>query len=176
MKNKIPGLFLLFILLSTAVFAQADKDEKKEERAERKAAAKDRVDYNVFRRQILATKEYSDERHKMQGLQKNTKEPIKVVAYVDSTESEDVKLLTGYIAVNVGDNSTNVYEFKYDRAAKKIATSKPTGETVEIEAEEKPTARNTTAKPASSKKKTDEDEEEDEEEKPSKRKSKDEEE
>jgi hypothetical protein len=163
------------VLLSTSVFAQTDKEEKKEEREERRAKVQDRVDYSVFRRQILASKEYSEERHKVTSLQRNTKEVIKVVAYVDSVDnSEDgAKQLTGYIAVNVGESSTNVYEFKYDRATKKIAATKPTGETVEVEQDEKAAAKKTAGKSPVKKKSEEDEEEEDEEEKPSRKKDKD---
>ena len=143
MKIKSYLLIIMCLLLGTAGFAQVDK----EDREEKKARVKDKVDYNVFRRQMLSLKEYLDERKKIPSLQKESKMHVKVVAYVDSTDGgDDSKTLTGFIRQDVGDNSTNVYEVTYDRALKKITLVKPTGEANEIEKQEKATPKKTTEK------------------------------
>lgn len=167
MKIKSYLLIIMCLLIGTAGFAQVDKEDKEE----KKARVKDKVDYNVFRRQMLSLKEYLDERKKIPSLQKESKMHVKVVAYVDSTDGgDDSKTLTGYIRQDVGDNSTNVYEVTYDRATKKITLVKPTGETNEIEKQEKAAPKKTPVKTEVKKKpKTDEDEDDDaDEEKPAK--------
>src|ERR1043165_876123 len=131
-------------LLASSVSAIAQTD--KEDREEKKAVAKQKVEYNVFRRQILTLPEFGDERRKVAELQKGTKTPIKVVAFVDSTtDADDAKTLIGFIRDNAGDNSTDVYEITYDRALKKIIAVRPTGETLEIDKDEKPVKKGTAA-------------------------------
>jgi hypothetical protein len=155
-------LSILFVALAVApAIAQTDKEDKKEEKEEKRAQVKQKVDYNVFRRQILALKEYGDERRKIPELQKATKQPVKLVAYVDSTNDADDGKIVGYIRENVGDNSTDIYEVTYDRALKKIILVKPTGETVEIDKDEKATAKKGAgAKPTAKKQKEEGDEDE----------------
>lgn len=192
MKYILPVFFLLFSVVPAASIAQQrDDEERKEAQIEKKSANKDRVDNNVFRRQILTLPEFSDQRKKIAELRNQGKGIAKIYAVVDSlNENADEKFLIGYIQLSLGDNSVNVYEITYDRKLKNIILIKPTGETLEVEKEEKDekaTPKKTTSKPvpkkaAPKKKKTDEegDEEEDEEEKdeeeekPTKRKQKDE--
>ncbi len=184
MKNIITILFLLASGIITS-YAQVDKTDAKEQKTDRKQEIKEnaaehkslsklKVDYNLFRRQMIATKEYADERKKIPAIQKASKMIVKIVAYVDSVDADDsTKSLTGFIAENVGDNSTNIFELTYDRGTKKIVTIKPTGETSDIEQDEdvkKPAAKKTTVK----KSKDDEDEDDPEEEKTNKKKAKDE--
>ncbi len=162
-------LLIMCLLIGTAGFAQVDKEDKEE----KKARVKDKVDYNVFRRQMLSLKEYLDERKKIPSIQKETKMHVKVVAYVDSTDGgDDSKTLTGFIRQDVGDNSTNVYEVTYDRALKKITLVKPTGEANEIEKQEKAAPKKEPVKTVVKKKskpKSDEDDDDDaDDEKPAK--------
>jgi len=161
MKNIIT---IILLAISFTSHAQADKTEIKEQKADRKqdirenaaehkALSKLKVDYNLFRRQMLALKEYGDERKKIPDLQKASKMTVKIVAYVDSVDADDsAKTLLGYIAENVGDNSTNIFEITYDRAQKKITAVKPTGETSDIEQDENGDTRTPGAKKAPGKK------------------------
>jgi hypothetical protein len=172
---------LLLLTCSIIARAQDDKTERKQElrenAAEKKVASKQKVDYNLFRRQMLALKEYADERKKIPALQKASKMTVKIVAYVDSLDDagDDAKTLMGYISENIGDNTTNIYEITYDRALKKITTIKPTGETPDIEQDDadakKPATKKTTAKKA---KGDDDDDDDAEEPQPAKKKTKDE--
>ena len=75
-------------------------------------------------------------------------------------------MLTGYIMLTLGDNTANVYEVTYDRALKKIVQVKPTGETLDIEKEERtePTSKQNVKKSAPKKKTGDDDEDDDEDE------------
>jgi hypothetical protein len=175
-------LLLAMALISFNTFAQArDKEDRKEERDERKAANSDRVDIVVFRRQILTLPEFSDQRKKLAELKKQGHGIGKIYAVVDSlTDVEDGKFLKGYIELILGDNSANVYELTFDRKLKSIILVKPTGEQLEIEKAEKPepAARKTAhAKPVPKKKKSEDDEEDEDEdedeEKPVKGKQKD---
>jgi hypothetical protein len=172
-------LLVLFIV-STITIASAqtsdnDRDERKTELREknddRHANAKQKVDYNLFRRQMLTLKEYTDERKKIPALQKATKSPAKVIVYVDTAAEGDEKTLTGFIHEQAGDNSVNVYEITYDRAQKKIVAVKPTGETIDTEKEEA-SEKVTKEKTVRKKSKDDDDDEETDEEKPVKSKHK----
>ncbi len=177
MKKHLTILFLLTLTITS--HAQDDKADHKQElrdnAAEKKIASKQKVDYNLFRRQILTLPEYADERKKVPALQKASKMTVKIVAYVDSLNDagDDAKTLIGYISENIGDNTTNIYELTYDRSLKKIITVKPTGETPDIEQDDsdvkKPTPKKTTAK----KTKGDDDDEDTDEDKPTKKKAKD---
>jgi hypothetical protein len=136
MKHTASILFLL--MFCVPAFAQVDKEEKEE----KKELAKQKVDYTVFRRQMLTLKEYSDERRKIAELQKTTKQPVKITAFVDSaSDADDTKILIGYIRESVGDNATDIYEVTYDRSLKKIIFVKPTGEILEIDGEDKITKK-----------------------------------
>lgn len=158
MKYK---LLALLLLLSTASFAQVTKEERKEERDEKKAKAQTKVDYTVFRRQMLTLKEFSDERRHAAELQRSTKGLVRAIVYVDSTnDADENKILIGYITVLVADNATNLYEVSFDRALKRIVYVKPTGETIEVDEDKKP------AKKSSAK--TTKDSDDDDEEKPEK--------
>jgi hypothetical protein len=169
MKNILSILLVLLSMCGTAA-AQQDKDERREDRKEaqedKKANNKNKVDYSVFRRQILTLPEYAEQRSKLQEIRKAGKGIPKIYAVVDSlSDTEDAKLLTGYIMLTLGDNTANVYEVTYNRAVKKIVQVKPTGETLDIEKEEatEPTSKQNVKKPAP-KKKTGDDEEEEEDE------------
>ena len=169
MKNILSILLVLLSMCGTAA-AQQDRDERREDRKEaqeeKKANNKNKVDYSVFRRQILTLPEYAEQRSKLQEIRKAGKGIPKIYAVVDSlNDTEDAKLLTGYIMLTLGDNTANVYEVTYDRAVKKIVQVKPTGETLDIEKEEatEPTSKQNVKKPAP-KKKTGDDEEEEEDE------------
>ncbi len=157
------------MLFATPAMAQTDRDERRDERkeqqGEKKAANKDRVDYTVFRRQILTLPEFADERKKLAELRKKTSSVPKIYAVVDSAnENENATTLLGYITETLGDNTANIYEITFDRTAKKIVKVKPTGEKLEQEeAEEKPVRKaKPTATPAPKKKKTSEEDEEEE--------------
>ncbi|MES2701822.1 MAG: hypothetical protein V4649_04240 [Bacteroidota bacterium] len=151
--------YILSVVCLTVLSLSANAQMDKEEKQDRKAASQQKVDYNLFRRQMLTLKEYSDERRKMAELQKTTKDQVKLVAYVDSTnEADDSKTLVGYIRENVGENSTDLYEVTYDRSLKKIIFVKATGETVELD-EERAKGKPGTKKPAAKKSKDDEDDE-----------------
>jgi hypothetical protein len=170
MKNILSILAVILSMCGT-VAAQQDRDERKEDRREaqeeKKANSKNKVDYSVFRRQILTLPEYAEQRSKLQEIRKAGKGIPKIYAVVDSlNDTEDAKLLTGYIMLTLADNTANVYEVTYDRAIKKIVQVKPTGETLDIEKEEatEPTRKQNVKKPASKKKTGDEEEEEEEEE------------
>ncbi len=185
MKNIIITLLLLTITFTS--HAQVDKSDAKEAKtdrkqdirenaAEHKQLSKQKVDYNLFRRQMLALKEYGDERKKIPALQKASKMTVKIVVYVDSLDGSDdnSKTLTGYIAENVGDNSTNIYEITYDRAQKKITAVKPTGETSDIEQDENADAKKPAAKkPGAKKAKGDDDDDDGDDEPASSKKKKD---
>ena len=145
--RKLPILALLLIAFQSALLAQTgrkeptDKEDRKEDRKEaideRKAKNKEKVDYNLFRRQMLSLKEFAEERKKIPELQKQSKGVVKIVAYVDSLDADDGKnrSLVGYICEVVGDNATNVYEATYDRTTKKIINVKQTQEGAELEKE-----------------------------------------
>lgn len=170
MKNLIITILLCFSC-STILLAQPPARHAS---PEAKQKAKDRSDYSLFRRQITALKEFSEERKKIPALQKENKELVKVYVTMDSTETDDTaknKFLQGFITQQIGDNTTNAYEITFDRTTRKITTVKRTGESAEpepAEVKEKPAPKKGTEvkKPAPKKKKDgDEDEEEDEEEK-----------
>src|SRR5580698_3135960 len=112
MKHKLT-LFLLFCLsLCTTSFAQKEKmdqDEKDDKREARTTRIRDKTDYNLFHRQMLSLKEYSDERRKIPNLQKANKMTVKVSAVVDTTVDAGDKTLIGYIRQDIGDNTSNVY-------------------------------------------------------------------
>ena len=170
MKNILSILLVLLSMCGTAS-AQQDRDERREDRKEaqeeKKANNKNKVDYSVFRRQILTLPEYAEQRSKLQEIRKAGKGIPKIYAVVDSlNDTEDAKLLTGYIMLTLGDNTANVYEVTYDRAVKKIVQVKPTGETLDIEKEEaiEPTSKQSVKKPAPKKKTGDDEDEEEEEE------------
>jgi hypothetical protein len=169
---SIYALAISLLLFAVPVAAQTDKDERREERKEqqeyKKNANKDRVDYTVFRRQILALPEFAEERKKLAELRKKTSSVPKIFAVVDSAnDNENATTLLGYITETLGDASANIYEITYDRTAKKIVKVKPTGEKLEQEeADEKP-VRKAPAKAANApkkKKNSDEDEENEDEE------------
>lgn len=170
MKNILSILAVILSMCCT-VAAQQDRDERREDRREaqeeKKANNKNKVDYSVFRRQILTLPEYAEQRSKLQEIRKAGKGIPKIYAVVDSlNDTEDAKLLTGYIVLTLGDNTANVYEVTYDRAVKKIVQVKPTGETLDIEKEERtePTNKKNVKKPATKKKTGDDDDDDDEEE------------
>lgn len=178
--KQLRHIFLLLLLsLSLTSFAQkkdqAGKDDKKEEKAERQAVAKEKVDYNLFHRQMLSLKEYSDERRRLSAL-KTSKDHSKIVAYVDSTgDAENNKYITGFIAQSSGEDITNLYEISFDRHIKKIVSVKPTQEAADMGRDlDAVQSRLAPKKAAAAKKKTadDDDEEEDEEVKPAKGKQK----
>lgn len=180
MAKKIFAIVVMLLAGFTAVLAQTHSTP------EMRARAKERSDYSLFRRQIGALKEFADEKKKIPALQKEAKEPVKVYATVDSTETDDsthAKFLTGFITQQVGETANNAYEVTFDRATRKIIKVKRTGEAIEPEAaEEKPNAKPAAdtkkadgakkATPAKKKKDSDEDDEEEEEkdEKPTKEK------
>jgi len=165
MRNVL--LSTIFMLSSLAGYGQQkDKDDRKEATEERKAANKDRVDYTVFRRQILTLTEFSDERRKLAQLKNEGKGIGKIYAVVDSmNEQPDDKFLKGYIQLVMGDNSANVYELTFDRNLKRIILVRPTGEQLEVEKTTPASRRPAAVKPplkAKPKKKTGEEDEEEE--------------
>ena len=180
MKNKIT---ILLLLLSVASYAQTDKDDRKQDirdnAQERKILTKEKVDYNLFHRQLIALKEYGDERKKIPALQKASKMTVKITTSIDSLDdAEDDtknKTITGYIIENVGDNSVNVYEVIYDRLLKKIVSVKATGETSDIEQDESTGKKTGEKKTTAKKAKGDDDDDDGDDDQQTKKKTKDEE-
>ena len=178
MKNKIAILSILCLLISANLFAQRPPMKQSEESKQR---SKDRAEYGAFRHQASTLKEFADEKRKIPKLQKDNKAIVKVVITIDSVDNDEVKALTGYITQQIGDNSVNVYELTFDRAAKKITAVKKTGDGEDPEAkepQEKTTVKKGTAAPEAKKavkKKKDDDDDDDEDEKtpPSKEKDED---
>ncbi len=177
MKHKI--ILLLLVFVSITSYAQTDKEERKQDiretAQERKTITKEKVDYNLFHRQLIALKEYADERKKIPALQKASKMTVKITTSIDSLDEQaddsKIKTITGYITENVGDNSVNVYEVTYDRTSKKIVSVKATGETSDIEQDDV-TGKKTTTKKTSAKKKGDEDDDDADEDAAPKKKTK----
>ncbi len=186
MKNKISIVFLLLLLLSITSFAQKEKmtrEEKDEKNQARTTRINNKNDYVVFHRQILGLKQYQDERKKIPVLQKANKgAAIKVLAIVDSLDDEEdgkSKNLQGFIRLDVGDNSTNMYEVIFDRTTKKIISVNRTQEAIEADKEAASDKQEniTTGKPKEKavihkKNKDDDDDEESDEDAPAKSKSK----
>src|SRR4051812_23001409 len=77
MSKSISLLFVCLVTLSAPSFAQQKEKMTREEKDEKNQARMSRInaknDYVVFRRQILALKEYGDERRKIPALQKANK-------------------------------------------------------------------------------------------------------
>lgn len=175
MKNKISLLLAFFIMLALTTFAQKEKmtrEEKDEKNQARLARISNKNDYVIFRRQMLALKELADERKKIPAIQKTTKAPVKIVPVIDSLDEEadaNNKSLLGFIRQDIGDNSTNLYEVKFDRTQKKIVAITHTPEGIEADKElmadkeEKTTTVKTTTKTVVRKKTTEDDEDMDEE-------------
>lgn len=179
MKNILLSFFLVFI--SNCLPAQTTKEDRADHKAdvrerndERYAKAHEKAEYNVFRRQMLVLKEYTDERKKIPALQKATKATAKITVYVDSlSDGDDSKVLVGYIREDAGDNSVNVYEVTFDRAQKKIVSIKPTGESIEIDNEDAGEKKEKEKEKTIKKKSRDDDDDEDtDEDKPTKTKRK----
>ncbi len=177
MKNIVITI-LLCLSFPALSLAQAPTPHSTPESRQK---SKDRSDYSLFRRQITASKEFTEERKKIPLLQKENKEIVKVYVTMDSTETDDTaknKFLQGFITQQIGENTANAYELTFDRTTRKITTIKRTGESTEpepAEVKEKPAAKKGTEvkKPAPKKKKDgdeDDEEEEEKEEKPSKEK------
>ncbi len=167
MKNIII-LIALCVSFSSTLLAQVPVRHATPEAKQR---AKDRSDYSLFRRQISALKEFGEERKKIPALQKENKEIVKVVATIDSVDSDDTtknKFITGYITQLIGDNSTNAYELTFDRSLRKITNIKRTGESADPEPaevkEKKVVDKKAPVKVAPKKKSKDGDEDDDEEE------------
>jgi len=165
MKNKISLLSLVFVAMSHIVGAQAPMPHASPEVRQR---ARDRADYNTFRRKIGELKEFAEEKKKIPLIKKETKEVVKVYATIDSVDTDDdttkLKTLTGYITQQVGDNIANAYQITFDRTTKRITSVKRTGDAVEpegAEAKEKPAAKKPEATKATPKKKKTGDEDED---------------
>lgn len=159
-------LCLLMLFCAVHAFGQKTKEDRKEEQDEKKAAGKDRVDYTVFRRQILSLTEFSDQRRRVAELRAQGKGIIKIYAVVDSlNDYDDGKFLKGYIQLIKGDEVANVYELSFDRGLKRIVLVKPTNEKLDLGDDEEKAERKakpTTAKPVKKKKTTEDDEEEEE--------------
>lgn len=185
MKNKISFFLIFYLFLGITSFAQKDKltrEDKDEKNLARTERVNNKNDVALFRKQIMALKEYAMERQKIPALQKTSKMAVKVTAVIDTDATDnaaDSKTLIGYIRQDVGDNTTNMYELIYDRAQKKIVSVTRTPEAAETdkeateEKEDMTTTKKTKAK-KSNKKNQDEDEDNDpDEEKPSKKKDKD---
>jgi hypothetical protein len=165
MKHKTTLFFLFCLTLSITSFAQTEKMDQDDKREARSTRIRDKTDYNLFHRQMLSLKEYSDERRKIPNLQKANKMTVKVSAVVDTTIDAGDKTLIGYIRQDIGDNSSNVYEVTFDRALKKIVNVKYTGEGDEVEKEEKAPPAKTIHK----KNKDDDDDDDPDDAKPSKK-------
>jgi hypothetical protein len=171
MKQKL-AMLAICCLISVMAAAQGNKDDRREEQTEKKEANKAKIDYSVFRRQILTLPEFAEQRRKMAELRAQSGGVPKIYAVVDTLrDNSEGNLLLGYIVTALGDNTANVFEVTFDRSLRKIILVTPTGETLEVEKE-------ATAKNQKKKKKSEDedgDEQEDEpEEKPSRGKQKDE--
>ena len=178
MKNFIIITILLCLSFPALSIAQAPTPHSTPESRQK---SKDRSDYSLFRRQIIALKEYGEERKKIPALQKENKELVKVFVTMDSTETDDTaknKFLQGFITQQIGDNTANAYEITFDRTSRKITTVKRTGESTdpeptEVKAKPAPKKDGEIKKATPKKKKDgdeDDEEEEEKEEKPSKEK------
>ena len=169
------GICRFYILLCALFFGTAaahaqqdDKDERKEQQAEKKEQSKEKVDLNLFHRQMLTLPEYSNERRRLAS---QNGDKGKVTAYVDTaTDAENSKFLTGYIARSSGGEVVNLYEVSFDRSIRKIVGIKPTGEATgnanmdeDHDEPTLPAARKTTRQKAG-------DDDEEEEEKPARKK------
>jgi len=149
--------------------AEAQVPHQSEESKMRNRA---RAEYSAFKRQMLALKEFAEEKRKAPRLQKENNAVVKIVATIDSVDNDEVKTLTGYITEQIGDNSVNAYEVTFDRATKTIISVKKTGEAEEPEAAEKAQPKKATpaATHKAKKKGDDDDDDGDEDEaKPSKK-------
>ncbi len=161
---------MLFIAVLAIVVKPYAQPQVPHASPEARQKARDRADYNTFKRKIVETKEFGEEKKKIPLIKKGGKDIVKVYATVDSVEtSEDTtqnKFITGYITQAVGDNVANIYELKFDRTSKKIVNIKKTGEGIEPESDEpkaKPAAKKPAGTPqtaAPKKKKSEDDEEE----------------
>ena len=140
MKNKI-AFFLVTLFISISCFAQKEpmtREEKDEKNAERAARVSAKNDYAIFRKQIMALRQFDVERQKIPALRKQSKMTVKVLAVIDSNENDaegDSKTLQGYIRQDVGDNATNMYEILFDRVQKKIISVKHTQEAIDADNE-----------------------------------------
>jgi len=147
-------LLVLSVLLLVASLARAQNVSAAKQRS------RDRADYNTFKHQIIALKEFAEEKKKVSKLIKDNHVPVKVLAVVDSSDSgdDDKNGLKGYICQQIGENSSNIYEISFDRAQKKITAVKKTGEGDDPEVQEKePKEKKTTAHAKPKKDKDDED-------------------
>lgn len=140
MKNKV-ALLIFSVLISLTSFAQKEKmtrEEKDEKNAARQARINSRNDYAIFRKQIMALKQFEAEKQKIPALRKSSKMNVKVVAVIDSTDNDldaASKTLLGYIRQDVGENSTNMYEITFDRTQKQITSVKHTQEAIDADKE-----------------------------------------
>ena len=142
MKHKI-AFILFFLTLAISSFAQTEKEkltpeDKQEKNQARTIRINEKNDYALFRKQLLALKEYADEKKKAPKLQAENKVPVKVVVAIDSIDEGDTvtKVLTGYIVQNIGDNATLMYDITFDRTQKKIVSIKRTAEAADADKEE----------------------------------------
>jgi hypothetical protein len=183
--NKLLVFILLFSTLGLSAVAQQPEKKSREEKDEQSQARLSRIrnknDITLFRKQLLALKEYADERKKIPDLQKSSKSMVKVSIAIDTADLGDdttAKTLTGYIKQDIGDASNNVYEIIFDRTQKKIVSIKRTGEGEEAEKEpnddgEKATPKKTDKKTVHKKNKDDDDDDDPDDDAPSKKKDKD---
>jgi hypothetical protein len=184
MKKKISVLLLCCFAICFSSFAQKeklsreDKDEKNQARLDR---INNKNDIALFRRQIMALKEYAAEKQKIPALTKSTGTQARVIIFVDTEAVEnETKTLMGAIRQDVGENSTTMYEIMFDRTQRKIISVKRTPEAMDAdkeaadEKEESATTKKAGIKKTVHKKNKDEDEDDDpEEEVPSRTKHKD---
>ena len=155
MKQLILVFAILYLLFPVNIIAQVPQRHAS---AEVQQKQRDKADYREFRKQIVTLKEFADEKKKIPGLQKGGKEIVKIIATIDSTDTEDeTKTLKGYITQQIGDNNINAYEISFDRATRKIATIKKTGDAAEPEPAVAKEKTGDKKKPTTAKKKKDED-------------------
>lgn len=140
MKNTIL-ILLTAILVHTGAISQPEKmtrEDKNEKNAARQARVDSKNDFAIFKKQMLALKEFEAARQRIPVLRKMNKVAVKVTVAVDSTDDDgagDSKTLAGYIRQDVGDNTTNLYEITFDRAQKKIVRVVRTEEAIEADRE-----------------------------------------
>ena len=171
-------LTLLLLTLSLTTFAQKEKmtrEEKDDKNAARTARVSAKNDYSIFRKQMMALKEFDAERQKIPALRKASKMTVKVSAIIDSNDNDEEgtsKTLVGYIRQDVGENSTNMYDITFDRQQKKIITVHHTQEAIDAdrdlmdEMQEKGSPAKPGTKAGTKKKSKDGDDDDDDEPKP----------
>jgi hypothetical protein len=175
MKRKISLILFCCLSLCISSFGQREKMSR-EDKDEKNQARLDRInnknDVALFRRQIMALKEYASEKQKAISLQKTNNTAVRVVIVVDTEAiADDAKTLMGSIRQDAAENSLTLYEIVFDRGERKIISVKRTPEAIDADREtaeekEEKAAERQEAKKSAHKKNKDEDDDDPEEEVP----------